>query len=294
MRGARAALNFATCLLVLGSAPGDRRRRGWRARAQMRLICPNCAAQYEIDAAMIPAGGRDVQCSACGHTWFQRPESAEDDLADELGATERADRSYEDDIEDDPEDEAGATEPRRRELDAGTRAILREEAEREAAVRRAEREALETQPDLGLDLGQEDRGAAAKRRMAKLRGEPDPPPDPRAAAASRGDLLPDIEEINSTLTATSGRDAGGTPETAEAHDRRVGRRGFRLGFSVVLFLVAGAVLVYAYAAQIAAAVPRLQPALVVYVEQVNALRNEVDALMRRASERLGAEEGGTG
>jgi predicted Zn finger-like uncharacterized protein len=37
----------------------------------MRLICPNCDAQYEVDDAAIPAAGRDVQCSSCGHAWFQ-------------------------------------------------------------------------------------------------------------------------------------------------------------------------------------------------------------------------------
>ncbi len=40
---------------------------------KMRLVCPNCSAQYEIDAAMIPDEGRDVQCSNCGHTWFELP-----------------------------------------------------------------------------------------------------------------------------------------------------------------------------------------------------------------------------
>ena len=37
----------------------------------MRLTCPNCDAQYEVDEAVIPEDGRDVQCSSCGHTWFQ-------------------------------------------------------------------------------------------------------------------------------------------------------------------------------------------------------------------------------
>ncbi len=37
----------------------------------MRLICPNCGAQYEVDDSVIPDGGRDVQCSACGQSWFQ-------------------------------------------------------------------------------------------------------------------------------------------------------------------------------------------------------------------------------
>ena len=37
----------------------------------MRLICPNCGAQYEVPESVIPETGRDVQCSSCGHTWFQ-------------------------------------------------------------------------------------------------------------------------------------------------------------------------------------------------------------------------------
>lgn len=37
----------------------------------MRLICPECGAQYEIAADMVPAEGREVECSACGHVWHQ-------------------------------------------------------------------------------------------------------------------------------------------------------------------------------------------------------------------------------
>ena len=40
----------------------------------MRLICPNCGAQYEVADNAIPAAGRDVQCSNCGHGWFQHRE----------------------------------------------------------------------------------------------------------------------------------------------------------------------------------------------------------------------------
>lgn len=39
----------------------------------MRLICPKCNAQYEIERAMIPDEGREVECSACGHVWLQTP-----------------------------------------------------------------------------------------------------------------------------------------------------------------------------------------------------------------------------
>ena len=50
---------------------------------EMRLICPNCGAQYEVPEEVIPENGRDVQCSNCGDTWFQthpdHPQHIEDD-----------------------------------------------------------------------------------------------------------------------------------------------------------------------------------------------------------------------
>ena len=36
----------------------------------MRLLCPKCDAEYEIPDYVIPAEGRDVQCSGCQETWF--------------------------------------------------------------------------------------------------------------------------------------------------------------------------------------------------------------------------------
>lgn len=43
----------------------------------MRLICPNCGAQYEVPRDAIPDAGRDVQCSNCGHAWFETPGASE-------------------------------------------------------------------------------------------------------------------------------------------------------------------------------------------------------------------------
>ena len=37
----------------------------------MRLVCPNCVAQYEVADGTIPETGRDVQCANCHHIWFQ-------------------------------------------------------------------------------------------------------------------------------------------------------------------------------------------------------------------------------
>ncbi|MCB1358200.1 MAG: zinc-ribbon domain-containing protein [Maritimibacter sp.] len=79
----------------------------------MRLVCPNCGAQYEVDDRVIPDSGRDVQCSSCGHAWYQMPagvEAAEaplpDEIADEI-ADETEDGFGAEDESDDFEPEAG-------------------------------------------------------------------------------------------------------------------------------------------------------------------------------------------
>lgn len=80
----------------------------------MRLVCPNCGAQYEVDDRVIPEGGRDVQCSACGHGWYQMPQGQEHDLAaeeaapDDILSAEEPDEPEEafDEAPEDVEDEA--------------------------------------------------------------------------------------------------------------------------------------------------------------------------------------------
>lgn len=41
--------------------------------AEIRLICPGCAAEYRLSDAAVPPGGREVECSACGHVWHATP-----------------------------------------------------------------------------------------------------------------------------------------------------------------------------------------------------------------------------
>ncbi|WP_211096285.1 zinc-ribbon domain-containing protein [Paracoccus sanguinis] len=79
----------------------------------MRLVCPRCGAQYEIDAEAIPARGRDVECSACEHVWRAYPAGF------------------------DPAARPALSRP----LDESVIEILRGEAARELEARAAEREA---------------------------------------------------------------------------------------------------------------------------------------------------------
>lgn len=274
----------------------------------MRLICPNCGAQYEVDVSVIPETGRDVQCSNCGHTWFQshpdheRAESVEQenkepqvDLDDDVSTDlpPEPEDVPDDEAYDGDEDVAEPTEEReltRRELDPSVAEILREEAARETAERAEEGGGLETQPDLGIDQAGEN--AAVRDRMARLRGLPDDDADdeeetsvaavPVAAASTRKDLLPDIEEINSTLTASSDRHMD---DEEEVEQRRT-RSGFRRGFILAVVVFAVLALVYSYAPRIVDALPQAEPALSAYVDAVNDLRVWVDGLMQKAVERL--------
>lgn len=299
----------------------------------MRLICPNCAAQYKVDAAMIPAEGRDVQCSNCGNTWFQNPDDAEGMLADERGVTER-DTAF--DIAPEPKTPEPKTpdpqpsEPQRpepdsagvqtaasdtpaetapsakpeqqaapvhqpRPVDEAAREILREEARREAAARRRDQGApLETQTDLGLDgpRDAETRAAAAKARLARLR---EPPASEEAsesdaaeaavaatiAAGSRRELLPDIEEINSTLIATSDRQSSASDDITDDADQVRKRRGFRFGFLTVFVIALGFALLYLLAPTLAEKFPQTATFLAGYLDWSNGILDRLDAILRR-------------
>ncbi|TNF22168.1 MAG: hypothetical protein EP318_04765 [Rhodobacteraceae bacterium] len=271
----------------------------------MRLNCPNCNAQYEVPDDVIPEDGRDVQCSNCGKTWFQ--EAAGRQPKDERDpANQSAHPEPEPEPEPDPEPEpepaprvapapAPAPAPpvapppsaKPRQLDPEVASVLREEAEREARVRDAERGVVESQPDLGLDdMGPPEneadlRARQARERMARLRGEDPDTPDVAAAAAaasgSRRDLLPDIEEINSTLRSTDQPRRGEASEEIAAAPEREARSGFRRGFLTVLGIGVLALALYLYADTIAAAVPAAEPALTAYVGWVDGLRGWLDA-----------------
>ncbi len=39
----------------------------------MRIICPGCGAEYAIPDNAVPVAGREVQCAACTHAWYQLP-----------------------------------------------------------------------------------------------------------------------------------------------------------------------------------------------------------------------------
>ncbi|KEP71448.1 hypothetical protein DL1_06530 [Thioclava dalianensis] len=349
----------------------------------MRLVCPNCGAQYEVDDAVIPENGRDVQCSNCAHSWFQpsramidtaaqtttpavsqdaweaepapptetpsRSEPAQDsapapgedadepaeedadDAADDdlivapsegdeaqsgleaaaapaHDAAPEADTvpkdapppqdadSFDEDLADDDSPLGAAPTPGktpRRALDDNLLSVLREEAEREAAQRRAEGlSEMAVQDELGLedtassrqaperpatqlaqqrravpdfsDLNDPDSEIEEDDRVADITGVEDDDPQP-----ARGHKrLPNIDEINDSLTATSDRAGEAIAESSpEMMARR--RSGFSMGFTAVVLLAAILALIYSFAPQLAHHLPAAEDTLAIYVSLVD-------------------------
>lgn len=202
----------------------------------MRLICPNCDAEYEVDDGAIPPEGRDVQCSACGHAWYQThpdieaaaeaeaalyeaPEGVIAPSASEAAAApSAAERAADEDMDEDDGawDEVGggrnAAPPMpsaaARGLDETVLAVLKEEAAREVAARHAEalgRPGLESQTEMPLSV-------------------PAPGPQPGAGSGAGGSMAAAVKRI-ARLRGVAAEaeeegtqvapDAGGAAEAAE-------------------------------------------------------------------------------
>ncbi|RRH73978.1 zinc-ribbon domain-containing protein [Falsigemmobacter faecalis] len=292
----------------------------------MRLICGNCDAQYEVEVDMIPPEGRDVQCSACSHVWFEPGSGAPVPAPAAPGPVvprriatasfrPAPDAQFEDDEPDlPPLSDADLPPLRRAPLDDEMLAILREEAERETAARAAD--AFGAAPPAEEDPAPpaatpEPQVIFAAQPMAEPEPEPEtaprpfPPPPPSRPEeeieearfieepppadepvdtevpkvplrASRRDLLPDIEQINSTLESTSQTEfAAGEALSAQAGQRS----GFARGFALMILLALLLAVLYLKNDDLQAALPAAGPALSAYADLVDQARSGLARLV---------------
>ena len=226
-----------------------------------------------------------------------------------------ADEAAQDDVDGEPEDEdtplpagaVGAGLPRR-ELDQNLRAILQEEVAREMAARAAdtEPETTDSQPDAGETEPPAETGIQPGAAQEPSEGfDSDELPDigpaptnerdvgvfaaPAADAAavdkaSRKDLFPDIEEINSTL------DSRGLAEDVEEEPAPEGRGSFGRGFFAIIFIAALALALYLVAPKLAESIPALEPALSGYVGAVNGARAGLESLLQGVTDQIDSAE----
>lgn len=252
----------------------------------MRLVCPNCAAQYEVDASVLPAEGTEVQCSACSTVWFQPgPDIANPAPRPKQQAPVRQPRSEPEpaqavvettqparpsrppvaapDASSPDTQQRAAPAPQsnaQRTLDPAVANVLREEAEFEAKLRATEKSSLEMQEELGL-FG------------------PSPVASDPVQARSGASSLPDIDDISSTLEPLEAGRAGlsGLPQTEAAR-----KRSFLAGLGVPVAMAVLLAGLYLLAPALAAAVPALEAPLGSYVALVDTARLAVAGLLNGA------------
>ena len=266
----------------------------------MRLICPNCDAEYEVSDDAIPPGGRDVQCSNCQLSWFQTekptipgregsaPEPAEREdatsIADEEPATPEPEvvTPASEDTADEaaPQAPAAPTEPQRRPLDDAVANILREEASLGTAAPVAAASAMQKPPATeAAKPAAPVKPDETRQRIAQMteeEGGTRAGAQPAAQSAAASDeahmrTVPSINEINATLRARAqANDTSGLTE--DEKEEAVQRKGFRRGFFWVLILFAILILPYIFADQIVEALPQTSDIMASYVMKVDQLR----------------------
>ena len=100
----------------------------------------------------------------------------------------------------------------------------------------------------------------------------------KTAKSTRGALLPDIDEINSTLS-TSGAewpsDSDASKEIAQKGQRRL---GFLLGIAIIIAAAA----LYYFAGTLSERIPALQQPLELYQQWINNMRIVLDQWIRQA------------
>ncbi len=163
------------------------------------------------------------------------------------------------------DDPSGAKRP----LDNSVLSVLREEAALESEARRQDTQRSGRGKDSSAPT-------AAERRVSSLRAEEEP-----VRPAARRDLLPDVEELTSTLQPD---DSNFDPDAEiDALPDLTRNNMFRFGFLFMVLLLVAALAVYVWAPTLAQRFPSLAPTLEEYVIRVEQLRGWLNDVMDRVA-----------
>lgn len=267
----------------------------------MRLVCPNCDAQYDVADSAIPPEGRDVQCSSCSQTWFQPKKKAPISrevsriLSTPIPSVVKS-KSRDVSAYDSPQagrsnaarprHEPTNDQPRKRGVDPKVAEILREEAERSNAthgISDYNAKSIDAQKEAEAAKTEETRKRIAAMTSGTAALVEEGVPASRVGGHGQPNLnaIPDMTEINAALRSRSEANAeGGLTEREQYEAER--RRGFRRGFLIVLILIALFAAPYIYADELVAYMPELQGYVATYVAVIDQLRLSLDTLFKAA------------
>ncbi len=264
----------------------------------MRLTCPNCGAKYDIADSVLAKRGRDVQCSNCGKTWYQKaikiePEAAkaEDPKPKKKEMSKPAPEASEPAEDVIKRAMAGSAEVDALEAERPpTEAELRKKRVAEA-ITRIEKHGEETDNQLARDLGEEPEPPSIDPAVAAiLRQEAEYEAEARrqeALEAANGSgkvkrngvfgtassKLPRIEDINPTPRIDDDEDDDDEIDIEMGDPEALPRSsGFRLGFALTVIVFGLMVGVYVFHADLTEVFPALSPVLSDYVGTVDTAR----------------------
>ena len=183
----------------------------------MLIKCPNCNAQYEVPNDIIPAAGRDVQCSSCSKTWFVTSLSGKKSTKDKVSKYESLEK---DNLSKFETTESFLTDKSNKQVDRDVLEILREEADREIQARLREGDGEDTTKKL-----------SNKKAINKK-------------------ALPDNIEIGTTLDEAP--DTSATIKGPSKSKITSGKIGFIIGLVIIVLCWA----IYTYDASITQSVPQ--------------------------------------
>lgn len=249
----------------------------------MRLICPNCDAEYEVDDNMIPPEGRDVQCSNCETVWFQ---THADKVSETPGLGDA--KKFPDGVGA-AAMEAARGAQKRTSLDPDALAVIEEEVAFETSARKAEADAAPRTPAREPDVKAHVKELAEDelRALEKIDAEPVPQAQGAEDASAKSGRLPDVEEINSNLAAAPDpvHDDGTDKPVVDTRPARRAR-GFRLGFGLMLLVAAALLMAYVYSPQLAERFPEMTEQLSNYVSAVDSGRVWLDSTATNLIEKI--------
>ncbi|MEO0912605.1 MAG: zinc-ribbon domain-containing protein [Pseudomonadota bacterium] len=247
----------------------------------MRIVCPNCSAQYEVDARLFSDEGRAVQCAQCGTRWTQH--RVEDDAPVPLRADAAPKPS--ENLPDAEREAIRAAVAEEIAIRDGEPATVAPAAAGVAAARRGFA-AVEEQAPAPQEETEEDLIKSLREQLSEAERDDDDDIDDERRPTGRRDLSRAIdmagidvddsedEVVDDRRSARAGSiNQSELAAALQEYERERGPRGgTRWGFVTVVFLFLIAFGVYFARAEIGRSFPAAQPILAQYETAVDGAR----------------------